>query len=113
MMSARTSLMLNLSFILHNYLFYSLKSLFFFLKHLLEDEGFGVIGEPLRVQVMQTTRDSVEVSRPHVLDGIHPESGHAHVDQFVHEVGHLVPNKVLLQSQIQQTDQTTVTHLEP
>lgn len=108
-MSARTSLMLNLSFI---YLFYSLKSLFF-LKHLLEDEGFGVIGEPLRVQVMQTTRDSVEVSRPHVLDGIHPESGHAHVDQFVHEVGHLVPNKVLLQSQIQQTDQTTVTHLEP
>ena len=52
------------------------------------------------VEVVHSVKDSLHVSRPHVLTGIHPEPGHAHVDQLVHVVGRLGPHVLLLQSQI-------------
>lgn len=60
---------------------------------------------------MQTAVDGAQVSRPHVLAGVHPEASHAHVDQLVHEASHLPTNVVPLQSQIQEANQTTVSHL--
>lgn len=79
--------------------------------YLLEDEGSGATREPLGVEVVQTTIDSRQIAGPHVLAGIHSESSHAHVDQLVHEVGHLAPDVVFLQGEVQQTDQATVADL--
>lgn len=59
------------------------------------------------------TVDGAQVTGPHVFAGVHPESSHAHVDQLVHEAGHLAPDVVLLQGQVQQTHQTAVAHLGP
>ena len=61
---------------------------------------------------LQTPVDGSQVAGPHVLAGVHSESSHAHVDQHVQEVDHLPPDVVLLQGEVQQADQTTVTHLE-
>lgn len=80
--------------------------------YLLEDEGSGATREPFAVEVVQTTVDNRQVTGPHVLTGIHSESSHTHVNQLVHEVGHLAPDVIFLQGEVQQTDQTTVTHLE-
>lgn len=80
--------------------------------HLLEDEGPGATTEPLAIEVVQTTVDSRQVAGPHMLAGIHSESSHAHVNQLVHVVGHFAPDIILLQSKVQQTNQTAVTHLQ-
>ena len=61
---------------------------------------------------MQAAQGVLQVSGPHVLAGVHSEARHAHVHQLVHEAGHLAPNVILLQGQVQQTHQTTVTHLQ-
>lgn len=91
-------------------------SIFFHFKlagrYLLEDEGPGSTGEPLGVEVVQAAVDGGQVTGPHVFAGVHSESSHAHVDQLVHEVGHLAPDVILLQGQVQQTHQTAIAHLE-
>ncbi len=79
---------------------------------LLEDEGSGATSEPVGVEVVQTTVDSRQVSGPHVLAGINSESSHTHVNQLVHEASHHAPDVIFLQGEVQQTNQTTVTHLE-
>lgn len=80
--------------------------------HLLVDEGSGVAREPFGAEVVQAAIDSRQVTGPHVLAGIHSETSHAHVDQLVHEVGHLPPGIIFLQGEVQETNQTTVPHLE-
>lgn len=80
--------------------------------YLLEDEWSGATGEPPGVEVVQTAVDSCQVTGPHVLAGVHSESSHAHVNQLVHEISHLAPDVISLQGEIQQTNQTAVTHLE-
>lgn len=71
------------------------------LTYLLEDEGSGATREPLGVEAVQTTVNSRQVTWPHVLAGIHSESSHTHVNQLVHEVGHLVPDIIFLQGEVQ------------
>lgn len=61
---------------------------------------------------MQAAIDGRQVAGPHVLAGIHSESSHTHVNQLVQEIRHLAPDVVLLQGEVQQTNQTAVTYLE-
>lgn len=79
--------------------------------HLLEDKGSAAAGEPFGIQVVETAVNVVQIARPHVLTGIHSESSHSHVNQFVHEIRHLPSNVIFLKSQVQKANQTAVTHL--
>jgi len=79
---------------------------------LLDDVRLGSRGEAVvGVQVLEAAIDDGQVGGPHVLGGVHAESGHAEINQMVQELDHLVLHVGVALVEVAQTDQLAVAHL--
>uniref|UniRef100_A0A182Q601 Uncharacterized protein n=1 Tax=Anopheles farauti TaxID=69004 RepID=A0A182Q601_9DIPT len=81
--------------------------------HFLRDEGTSVRRESLvGWQVVHAAVDGLQISGPHVLDGVHTETGDTVVDHLVHQIDDLVAHPAVALIQIRQSYQLAVAHLD-
>lgn len=79
---------------------------------LLEDVRLGARVEAVgSVQVVQTAIDDLQISGPHVLGGIHTETGDTQFSQMVQEVDDLVAHPRVALVKITEANQLAVAHI--
>lgn len=79
---------------------------------LLEDIRLGARAEAMiSIQIVQTSIDGLQIAGPHMLGGIHTETGNAQIRQMVQEVNNLVTHPGIALVEIAQTNQLTVTYI--